>query len=475
MLPSNQVKNGVESPGKVHGVVGVHVDDGLCGGDSVFDAAIKKLEAKYPFGAHKTKQFTFTGIQIRQDENWDIHLDQSAYVRDIMPIQVDRMRRKDSSLPFSDDERKQLRALVGSLQYAAVNTRPDIAARLSFLQTQVPHGCVNDLLEANRLLEEAKRFAATEIVIRSTPIEDLRFVAYSDASFATRAKSQSQRGCLILAVHKDIERRKPAKSSPLLWASKRVSRVVSSTLAAETYALSSAVDWLDWIRMCWAWITQPTTAWQKPLETLPSLPRGMSIVDCKSLYDLIIKNATPQCQEHRTLLDALVIKDRIRSGIDVHWVPSAAQMADALTKVMDAAVLRSFLSSGMCCIHDVDEMSVSGGSRMVPPQVPLRRECSFFGKRVLKILFWKCELYISQTSTMLTFVCVCGHRGPRHRGAFRVVVSPWVAAGAQPDIHIKLQFEDKSSKWSWSCGVAAGCFAYIHINIYIYIYIFNFW
>ncbi|CAJ1452408.1 unnamed protein product [Effrenium voratum] len=28
--------------------------------------------------------------------------------------------------------------------------------------------------------EEAKRFAATEIVIRSMPIEDLRFVAYSD-------------------------------------------------------------------------------------------------------------------------------------------------------------------------------------------------------------------------------------------------------------------------------------------------------
>ena len=77
------------------------------------------------------------------------------------------------------------------------------------------------------------------------------------------------------------------------------------------------------------------------------------------------------------------------------------------------------------------------------------------------ICVYICELYISQTSTMLTFVCVCGHRGPRHRGAFRVVVSPWVAAGAQPDIHIKLQLRTNSSKRSGSCGVAAGCFALV--------------
>ena len=73
---------------------------------------------------------------------------------------------------------------------------------------------------------------------------------------------------IILAAHRDICSQKPAISSPIVWYSKKIDRVVASTLAAETYALSHAVDLVDWIRLSWAWIKNPTINWQNPEKGL---------------------------------------------------------------------------------------------------------------------------------------------------------------------------------------------------------------
>ena len=56
------------------------------------------------------------------------------------------------------------------------------------------------------------------------------------------------------------------------------------------------------------------------------------------------------------MLEALIIRDRLKEGVIIKWVHSAAQMADSLTKDMDNPILRTFLSRGRCKIHDVDEI-----------------------------------------------------------------------------------------------------------------------
>ena len=96
---------------------------------------------------------------------------------------------------------------------------------------------------------------------------------------------------------------------------------------------------------------------ERPRERyLAAAPEAYAVVDCKSLYDLIQKTNIPQCQEHRVTLEALIIKERLREGIVVKWVHSAAQLADSLTKYMDCTNLRAFLKHGRCIIHDVDEI-----------------------------------------------------------------------------------------------------------------------
>ena len=86
------------------------------------------ISKRYPFGSRKHTDFVFTGIHIHQSE--DISLDQSQYVREIEPIKVPYARRKNHDDPITEGERQSLRAVIGSLLYAAVNTRPDLRSRL---------------------------------------------------------------------------------------------------------------------------------------------------------------------------------------------------------------------------------------------------------------------------------------------------------------------------------------------------------
>ena len=347
----------------IHGILGVHVDDGLCAGDEVFNQAIQSLQEKYPFGSQYEREFCFTGIQMKQYPNGNIELNQTKYIDDIPAIEVARARRQCPDDVVSPEEQQALRGLIGSIQYAASNTRPDLSAKLSLLQARVTQACVKDLLEGNKLLHEAKANKEVHIMIKSIPIEDLRFVSFSDASFATRANSQSQKGCLIMAASKQIGEWQSSDASPLIWYSRKIARVVASTLASEAYALSGSVDLLTWVRIHWEWLINPSSSWQNPEACLSKCPEAYAVVDCKSLYDLIQKTTVPSCQEYRTMLEALIIKDRIKTGICIKWVHSAAQLADALTKSMDCATLRQFLKVGRVIIHDVDEVLKSRADR----------------------------------------------------------------------------------------------------------------
>ena len=172
---------------------------------------------------------------------------------------------------------------------------------------------------------------------------------------------------IILATHKEISQNKSCPISPISWGTKKIQRIVTSTLSAETSALSTTLDQLTWLRLYWAWILDPKIEWQKP-ESAHKLPKAISIptfkinehdlaiTDCKSLYDLTTRTAIPNCQEFRTQLLVRSIKDILSEGIKLHWVHSGAQLADALTKVMEATFLRETLRNGRYCLHDEAEV-----------------------------------------------------------------------------------------------------------------------
>ena len=70
------------------GILGLHVDDGLCAGNNRFSQKTDLLEKKYPFGTKRVGQFTFTGIDVQQTPDGTIHLSQSKYICAIEPIKI---------------------------------------------------------------------------------------------------------------------------------------------------------------------------------------------------------------------------------------------------------------------------------------------------------------------------------------------------------------------------------------------------
>ena len=178
-------------PGKLEGILGVHVDDGIGGGSEVFEAKIRELEKTFAFGSHKISAFTFTGIEVTQHGDYSITLSQSSYVRKINPISIECNRKSQLDLPVTEPERLALRGVIGSLQYAAINTRPDLSSKLSFLQSAINVAKIETLMEANKVLHEAKRHHDVTITIKPIPPQNFRLMAFSDASFSSAKKPDS--------------------------------------------------------------------------------------------------------------------------------------------------------------------------------------------------------------------------------------------------------------------------------------------
>lgn len=374
--------------GETHGLIGIHVDDGLCCGSKLFQQKLIELEKRFPFGSRKKQQFVFTGLQISQKADYSIHVDQEQYVKDIQPITIGKTRRQQSEEAVSEEERQSLRAVIGSLQYASTNTRPDLGSRLGWLQSQINRAKVSTLLDANRVLHEAKEHSSVRLIVHPIPIDDIRFVAFSDASFASEKCHDSHQGMIIMAAQKQIGDNRSSVINPIVWHSRKIQKVAVSTLSAEAMALAGAVDSLSWVRLFWAWLRNTSCPWKDPDMLLPKLPPAFSAIphvtkeeplpsarglepflqklpkenssiittDCKSLYDLVSRTATPACQEFRTVLQAKLIKEHLQNGIHIRWVPSGAQIADALTKIMDSTVLRECLKVGQYSLHDEAEI-----------------------------------------------------------------------------------------------------------------------
>ena len=177
--------------------MGIHVDDGIGGGDEYFGRVIELLRAIYNFGSYEEGEFTFTGIHFKQWLDGSIEMDQTSYVEKIAPIHVPRERRLQPNASLSPEEVKELRRLNGSLQYTAAHSRPDIAAKVGFLQTRINKGQVQHLLEANKVLHEAKAHQVS-LMIDPIPEDNVTFCTFSDASFATSKDNNSYQGTLVV-------------------------------------------------------------------------------------------------------------------------------------------------------------------------------------------------------------------------------------------------------------------------------------
>ena len=147
-------------------------------------------------------------------------------------------------------------------------------------------------------------------------MKTIHVAVYSDASFANLRDGASQGGNIIF-LRDDL-----GNSAPLSWSSKRIKRVVRSTLGAETL---SAVDALDSAYL----VTQILK------EMYPEKKdREISVylyTDNKSLYDAL--NTSNLMLDKRLRVDISALREMHDQGdVMIRWIETKNQLADVLTK-----------------------------------------------------------------------------------------------------------------------------------------------
>ena len=147
-------------------------------------------------------------------------------------------------------------------------------AKVSFMQKRICSAEVKDLIEATKILKEAKETSETSILVQPIPTSQLTFASFGDVSFASESQLKAQQGVFIAACTKELGENKISEISPIAWHSKQISRVVRSTLSAEAYAMSSSLDRPTWLRCMWAIIKDGR---QTPEVSLQAEPKALLI------------------------------------------------------------------------------------------------------------------------------------------------------------------------------------------------------
>ena len=206
--------------------------------------------------------------------------------------------------------------IVGQLNWASQQTRPDIMFEVLELSMKFKQPLVADMLRANKAVKKTKSAAACIAFPTLMNIESCYILTMSDAAFANLQDNVSS-GCGHIILLMDPSQ----KCCPLSWKANKIKRVVRSTLAAEALALQEAID-------CAIYLTELLREMlNKPYIRLPI----ESWVDNNNAFDAV--HLTTQVSDAKLRIDIADIKESMRdSDVTVRWCPGDEMIANSLTK-----------------------------------------------------------------------------------------------------------------------------------------------
>ena len=328
-----------------HGVViAIWVDDILIAGkDAQNIAKVKKQLA----GAFKMKDLGelshFLGMRVTRTLDGDISIDQSTYIKDILArfgmedskavstplatgtklIKIDA-----SSAKHEFDIQLLYQSIVGSLMYAMLCTRPDIAFAVQQLSQFASDPSPIHLQAAKRVLRYLQGSRELHLTYKRNGGDTESVQSYSDANFAADEDRKSISGYVFTLA-----------GSPISWQAKKQSMIALSTAEAEYAALTQATKEAIWL--------------QNLLKDLGMSKYAPKIVNVDNQGTIALaENPIHHARTKHLDIQLQFVRNSIEDGtIKLQYCPTNDMLADIMTKALARdkhAAMRKLI--GMDCL-----------------------------------------------------------------------------------------------------------------------------
>ncbi|KAH9398166.1 hypothetical protein TYRP_019174 [Tyrophagus putrescentiae] len=207
-----------------------------------------------------------------------------------------------------------IKNLIGSLQFIASRTRPDIAASLNYLSRQTSKPTQRLFNACKYLLRYVKKTRDLKLVLGHQSPEGL--VVFTDASHAPLPDRKSITGVVVQLF-----------GSTVAWASKKQpTEVALSSSEAEYYAMSRGVS---------------EGLWMSRLIVEFGESEKKFILKCDNQSAIgMLKNRPQKDAKHIDVRKHFILENHLRKRMDVEYVPAVDQRADYLTKAMSPTTAR---------------------------------------------------------------------------------------------------------------------------------------
>ena len=334
------------------GMMGGHVDDFHRTGDSnnaKWNEVCRKIDAAYRWGTAKHSAYRHAGtdVQVKRDNDGDlvITVNQQYYVDSLpdLDISADRLRQEDARM--TSHEIAACRGALGTLQWLAIQTQPQLCARCNLLLTEViKFGKMSYAMEIQRMIGEIRRESYELKFFKHKTAKtwrDVCFITMADQAHANRDKGDSTGGIITLMSGPEALKGEVCPMSLLAWRTWKLLRKALGSNDAEVQAVLEGEDWNFRARLLWceihgAGLSRPRDANKVEFsEEMVKQVEGLLCTDSKGGFDAVLYNESPLLglSNTRSALQALQLREYLqRAGSKLRWVASDYDLGDSLTK-----------------------------------------------------------------------------------------------------------------------------------------------
>eukprot|EP00435_Cladocopium_sp_Y103_P052715 s994_g16.t1 len=345
--------------GECEGMICSHVDDLLFGGNDRAKELLLKLGEELGYGSLEEKCFHYCGKLIKQHDDGSISISMEEYHSNLKPLVIGEGRRKTPEASLTPAEHKQLRALLGSLQWLVAQVRFDQGFQLCTLQGESP--TIGTMIRANALLRRFKQTPKFALWFRPMNVDGCGLMGVSDASLCNVQRSgaagedpmlkvYSQSAYIILIADKELMAGRPGKFAVLDARSHRLTRVCRSTYAAELLGVEECFDVGIYLRGCVAEAFGYPMDGRDVTASLSQVPLTV-VTDAKDVYDKGCSD-TPSYGSQKSLAFTVSwLRSILRQpSTNLRWTATQNMIVDAMTKDMDVTHLHQILEKGEWCV-----------------------------------------------------------------------------------------------------------------------------